>query len=98
MTDLTPPQNDLDLFGEKIVHLHKPTTTGRPRKTGYAAEPGTGPAGMTCKRCEHYYVTSATTAKSYRKCSLMRSVWTGGPGTDIKASAPACALFKESTV
>ncbi len=83
----------LDLFGDEVrPPLHPPTGKGS-RKTGYAATPGSGPAGKNCKQCEHYFITSMQTAKAYRKCGLMRAAWTHGPGTDIKASAPACAAF-----
>ncbi len=58
------------------------------KKTGHAWKPGTGPDGETCKTCAHY--TLRTFAKTYRKCGLMRAHWTGGPGSDIKASDPAC--------
>lgn len=33
--------------------------------------------------------------KDYRKCQLMRAVWTGGAGTDIRANSPACSKFEE---
>ena len=33
---------------------------------------------------------TAPGANLYRKCLLMRAHWTHGPGTDIKASYPAC--------
>jgi hypothetical protein len=62
---------------------------------GTAAEPGTGPAGETCKTCAHYVVTKPG-AGTYRKCGLMRAHWTSGPGTDIKASYPACKLWESA--
>ena len=81
----------LDLFGDEVRQpLHPPTGKGS-RKTGYAATPGSGPVGKACKQCEHY--THVHHAKAYRKCGLMKAAWTGGAGTDIKASAPACAAF-----
>ena len=64
----------------------------KPRKTGHAWRPGSGPAGETCKTCKHY--TLRRFAKTYRKCGLMQAHWTGGPGTDIKASDPACLKWK----
>lgn len=62
------------------------------KKTGHAWLPGTGPAGETCKTCKHYYVKQMS--KSYRKCGLMQEFWTGGPGTDIRASDPACKKWE----
>lgn len=59
---------------------------------GYAESPGTGPADQTCKTCQHYMIIEY--ANKYRKCGLMRAFWTGGPGTDIKATSPACAKWE----
>lgn len=58
------------------------------QQRGYAGKPGTGPAGETCKTCEHY--TIVRMAKSYRKCGLNRAKWTGGARSDILAGSPAC--------
>lgn len=55
---------------------------------GYAAKPGTGPDGEDCGTCRH--IERIRYAKTYLKCGLMRHVWTGGPGTDIRAGSPAC--------
>lgn len=63
------------------------------KKNGYAAQPGTGPAGECCKTCAHLYRNKW--AKTYLKCDLMRAVWTGGAGTDVKASSPACRRFEK---
>lgn len=76
----------IDLFGEAPTQI-APTH-------GYAAMPGTGPAGETCKSCKHYAIKQC--ASAYRKCALMRAVWTGGAGTDIKASAPACSKWDKA--
>lgn len=63
------------------------------KNSGYAAPPGTGPAGETCKTCANY-THRDNVAGSYRKCWLMRDVWTGGPGTDILARSPACSRWE----
>ncbi len=60
----------------------------------YAARPGTGPEGETCGSCRHLFRNQL--ARTYLKCSLMRALWTGGGGSDIKARAPACSKW-EST-
>lgn len=65
------------------------------KKTGHAWKPGTGPAGETCKTCEHYVIRRYS--KTYRKCGLMRAQWTAGPGTDIRASDPACKKWEIKT-
>lgn len=77
---------DVDLFGQPIEAKPKGT-----QPKGYAAPPGTGPKGETCKTCFHYAVKKL--GGTYRKCHLMQRHWTNGPGTDIKASAPACRLW-----
>jgi hypothetical protein len=83
----------IDLFGCEIAEpseaKRKPTV-----KRGYAARPGTGPEGEFCNTCAHY--TIKRMGSQYRKCGLMRRVWTSGSGTDILASSPACEKW-EST-
>lgn len=80
-----------DMFGNELTvdearRLTKRKTTP---KRGYAAPPGTGPVGETCRSCAHYS-HGGTGARSFPKCGLMRQHWTSGPGTDILAKAPAC--------
>jgi hypothetical protein len=59
---------------------------------GYAAIPGTGPAGETCGSCAH--MVRRRLGGVYRKCGLMRAQWTGGAKTDIKATSPACSRWE----
>lgn len=87
-----------DLFGN-VITAPEPVAnpTKKRRKTepkGYAAPPGSGPKGETCKSCAHY--SGVQLAKLYRKCGLIRERWTGGPGTDIRAGSPACAFWEAS--
>lgn len=87
-----------DMFGNEITVAEARALlakSGKRKPTqpkGYAAPPGTGPQGETCKTCKH--IARIQCAKVYRKCGLMRANWTGGPGTDIKATAPACKLWE----
>jgi hypothetical protein len=81
----------LDLFGEEVrerTGKHRPDAP----KRGHAAAPGTGPAGETCKSCQHY--TRIYWDKVYRKCDLARARWTHGAGSDIRAKDRACALWE----
>ena len=80
-----------DLFGVEVADVLPPRKSTEPRR-GHAARPGTGPAGETCKSCEHY--TLRHFAKTYRKCGLVRAAWTRGPGTDIRAKDPACQFWQ----
>lgn len=59
---------------------------------GYAAPPGTGPAGETCKTCTH--LTYKALGKNYPKCLLREATWTGGRATDILVNAPACQKWE----
>lgn len=77
-----------DLFGAAVKEQSKPLAHG------YAATPGTGPAGETCKTCAH--ICRKTMSKTYLKCGLMRAHWTGGPGSDIRANSPACARWEKA--
>lgn len=90
---------DVDLFGLAAGPMLTPQQRKRLRTTynaknpkGYAAIPGTGPKGETCKSCRHLY--RRRMSKTYLKCELMRRIWTGGAGTDIKASSPACQRWE----
>lgn len=62
-------------------------------KNGYAAPPGTGPIGETCKGCKHKLSTGSG-GKNFIKCELRRATWTNGEGTDILAGSPACKKFE----
>jgi hypothetical protein len=62
---------------------------------GYAAMPGTGPEGKTCRDCAHY-CRRPNVAGNYSKCGLNYARWTGGRGSDILARSPACHRFNES--
>jgi hypothetical protein len=85
----------VDLFGERVVLEISEARGRKPTKpNGYAAPPGTGPAGETCKSCEHGVRVSANTAGTYRKCLLTKDNWTGGPGSDILFRSPACRLWE----
>jgi hypothetical protein len=64
---------------------------------GYAAPPGTGPEGETCRTCKHYTHKGGShqcSPKRYPACGLMERFWTHGPGTDIKAKSPACKFWE----
>lgn len=58
---------------------------------GYAARPGSGPAGESCRTCACAYQRSM--ARSYWKCALVKA--TGGPGTDIRLKSPACSQWRK---
>ena len=62
-------------------------------KNGYAAPPGTGPEGKTCKDCAHKQRRGNYGGKSFLKCELRQATWTHGEGTDILAGSPACSKF-----
>jgi len=86
-----------DLFGEPITSPEPVANSTKRKKTqpkGYAAPPGTGPKGETCKTCEHY--CRIRYAKTYLKCAKVRARWTNGPGTDILAKSPACAYWEKA--
>lgn len=65
-------------------------------KNGYAAQPGTGPAGEVCKSCVHKLsMESNSGSKRFIKCELRRATWTHGEGTDIVAHSPACNKWEK---
>lgn len=63
---------------------------------GYAALPGTGPAGETCGSCEH--LVRRQMARAYLKCGLMQRVWTRGAASDVQARSPACSRWHAADV
>lgn len=69
--------------------IHQAT---RSKKTGHAAPPGTGPTGETCGSCRHLFRNRL--AKTYLKCNLRRSTWTGGAATDVRARDPSCKCWE----
>ena len=90
---------DRDLFGEPIAPLEERSRQEDKRAKrrrqdkpkGYAAPPGSGPAGETCKSCAHSYRRDGG-AKTYRKCDLVKA--TKGPGSDILFRSPACSRWE----
>lgn len=75
-----------DLFAFTPEQLARQKKLASLKRRGHAAQPGTGPVGETCKTCQHY--TLRHMSGTYRKCGLAN--WTRGPGSDIRASDPAC--------
>lgn len=63
---------------------------------GYAARPGTGPEGETCKTCRHS-CHGGTGQRRYPKCELTRACHTSSRRSDILMSAPACEKWEASS-
>ncbi len=76
-----------DLFGEQIV------SGDVVRQRGHAAQPGTGPAGETCRTCLHYWSIEHGTT-TVRKCHLMRDHWHCGSAAEIRAKDAAYRLWE----
>jgi hypothetical protein len=84
-----------DMFGN-LLTIEQARVVAKRKGTqpkGYAALPGSGPAGETCKSCRH--IVRKRMAKTYLKCGLMERSWTGGTGSDIRACAPACSRWEK---
>lgn len=79
-----------DLFADMPEHAapDKPVK----QRGLYAALPGTGPAGETCRTCGN--LNGHTMSRRYYKCLLTRAKWTGGAGSDVKVRSPACSKWK----
>lgn len=83
-----------DLFGMEIKEqLPKLTQFGKRKRDetpkGYAARPGSGPAGHFCRDCRHAKANRFN-CKTYWKCWLRVREWTHSYGTDIRLKSPAC--------
>jgi len=86
------------LFGEPITIEREPEEPrGRRRYTanGYAARPGGGPEGETCKSCAHC-IAKYWDGRAFYKCELMRPLWTNSYGSDIRLKSPACRHWEGS--
>ena len=83
----------LNLFGEWEEEPEQQKRKNYAVPSGYAWMPGTGPEGRCCKHCKFFFRKEM--GKTYFKCEKVRKYWTGGSGTDIKANAKTCRLFKE---
>jgi hypothetical protein len=93
------PDTVRDLFGRELTpeEARRVMRSPRqPRKSAYAAPPGSGPDGKRCKDCKHARTTAFHSSKVYWKCGLVVS--TRGAGTDIRVRAPACKRFEEKPV
>ena len=84
----------IDLFGVKCVDEISEAKRKPTQPKGYAATPGSGPEGETCRSCAHKRNPGGT-AGTYWKCKLMEANWTGGPGSDIRMRSPACRFWEK---
>lgn len=94
-----------DLFGETVFVQEYAITAEEKRKIrgkrnamkrGYAAPPGSGPEGETCKSCAHCYGTSPNGGKRFYKCDLIKP--TRSARTDVKLKSPACSRWTPEAV
>lgn len=83
-----------DIFGNEVTEAEARRLMKRKgtQPNGYAAPPGSGPSGETCRTCAHIYRVETGSRKTFRKCALVKP--THGPGTDIRAKAPACRRWE----
>lgn len=87
---------EFDLFGEVPKGVSSDPKVGPKggkhyvKQRGYAALPGTGPAGETCGSCQHMVGRGGR----FRKCALIEPKWTHSPRTDVLARSPACLKWR----
>lgn len=98
------PQTIRDLFGNEVPEYalapaQRRQLLGRKgtQPNGFAAVPGTGPAGETCGSCEHIHREKMYSGRTFPKCDLMKRFWTHGPGSDIRVKSPACREWVRAT-
>lgn len=75
-----------DLLGQPVRQRGKHYVEPR----GYAARPGGGPEGETCRTCRH----RAGLLGRFAKCRLARAKWTNSRSSDILLRAPACEKWE----
>jgi hypothetical protein len=98
MIDLNALANGPHLAGNPAakrvngVCTRAPGTKRRePTPSGHVAAPGSGPAGETCRSCDH--LARVEHSRDYLKCGLNRHNWTGGRKTDVRAGDAACSKW-----
>lgn len=75
--------------------MGKPSAAALPgayAAAGYAAAPGTGPAGETCRSCRHVY--ERTTARTFWKCAVSSCQSKTKKG-DVALRSPACSKWEK---
>ena len=70
-----------------------PPATGKYAARGYAAAPGTGPLGETCRTCKHCFDSGAHSHRIFYKCGLSRCQSRTKNG-DVSTRSPACAKWE----
>lgn len=86
-----------DLFGNEVPvseFARKPGDKNRrySNARGYAAPPGSGPAGETCATCKHSYLHHRSGSKNWYKCALVKP--TRGAATDLRLKWAACSRWE----
>ena len=66
------------------------------KPAGYAAAPGSGPAGETCGSCGHCRQRTVH-GRNFYKCALMMAAWSRDRATDIVLRSPACSRHQPGT-
>jgi hypothetical protein len=100
--DFSCAAEQVNLFGETInaatalVKAKRIGIGGRGFVGGYYMQPGSGPAGETCRTCK--FGASTGNKGKYKKCLKMRHAWTNGAGSDIKLRSPACSGWEKEQV
>ena len=93
--------DDRDLFGQPLpprseaktaVERKRERRRAQEKPKGYAAPPGSGPAGETCRTCKHSYRRDGS-RRNFWKCQLIKA--TKGPGSDIRVRSPACSRWED---
>lgn len=81
----------------QLEMFDKPRQFTRLTGDGYAASPGSGPAGETCKTCAHcrrHRLIRKSGVSGWNKCAMVRKSF--GPGSDIRLDAPACVHWTKA--
>lgn len=76
------------------LKAHPLTFVPKKKKSGYPAEPGTGPKGETCGTCDNLHSKEMYSGRVFYKCKILTPKWTGGAGTDVKLRSASCSYWK----
>jgi len=91
---MTARVQQFSLFGGQPGRPREARSPRPSKAMGYAAPPGSGPAGETCGTCAHCRLRTIRGERRVYKCRLLQGRWTFDRTTDVRLRSPACAKWQ----
>lgn len=84
---MTLPRQHSIFGGTERARIERSSTV---HANGYAAKPGTGPAGESCGTCANCRMRHLSAQRRVYKCALAMSGWNSSRSSDVLIHSPAC--------